>query len=361
MAKGSSASGFRSGGDRFGTARVLAPKGVLPQQADQLDPRLPIYDNELLIDVEALNIDSASFHQIKQACGADPARMEAHILELVRERGKHQNPVTGSGGMLIGKVREMGPHFLDGRPSSEKVAPGDRVATLVSLTLTPLELKRIRKIHLETDRVDVEGHAILFQSGIYARLPNDIPETLALAVLDVCGAPAQTAALCKPGQTVLVIGGGGKSGALCMYEAKKAVGSKGRVIGLDYGSEALARMRAFSFVDAAEVCDARQAVAAYELVKKLTTGGMADVVINVTNIPDTEMSCILSAKSGGIVYFFSMATSFTKATLGAEGVGAHVELVMGNGYRPGHAEHALNILRESREIRALYEKRYGSS
>lgn len=352
---------MRQGGDRYGTHRALAPVGALPQQAEKVDPSLPIYENELLIDVEALNIDSASFHQIKKACHADVHRMEAHILDLVKHRGKHHNPVTGSGGMLIGTVREVGPKFLEGKTTSEQVKAGDRIATLVSLTLTPLELREITKIHLELDRVDVKGHAILFQSGIYAKLPKDMSETLALAVLDVCGAPAQTAALCKPNQTVVVIGGGGKSGILCLYEAKKAVGPSGRTIALDYGKESEDRLRQFSFVDEAAVCDARDAVGTYELVKRLTKGKMADIVINVTNIPDTEMSCILSAKAGGTVYYFSMATSFTKATLGAEGVGAHVELMMGNGYRPGHAAMALQILRDSSEIREMYEKKYGAS
>ncbi|MBI3557359.1 MAG: L-erythro-3,5-diaminohexanoate dehydrogenase [Deltaproteobacteria bacterium] len=351
----------RVNGDRFGTHRVLSPKGVLPQQADRLDVSLPLYDNELLIDVEALNIDSASFHQIKKVCGADAAKMQEHILELVKKRGKHQNPVTGSGGMLIGTVKELGPKFLEGRGAAEQVKAGDRIATLVSLTLTPLEIRKIKKLHLELDRVDVEGHAILFQSGIYAKLPGDIPENLALAVLDVCGAPAQTAALCKAGQTVVVIGGGGKSGLLCLYEAKKMVGAAGKTVGLDYGVEARERMTEFPFVDVADLCDARNAVGTYELVKKLTAGKMADIVINVTNIPDTEMSCILSTKPGGIVYFFSMATSFTKAALGAEGVGAHVELIMGNGYRPGHAAMALQILRDSPELRKMYENKYGAS
>ncbi|MBI2606813.1 MAG: L-erythro-3,5-diaminohexanoate dehydrogenase [Deltaproteobacteria bacterium] len=351
----------RSGGDRFGTHRVVTPKGVLPQQADRLDASLPIFDNELLVDVEALNIDSASFHQIKEACGGDARRIEKHVSDLVAARGKHHNPVTGSGGMLIGRVREVGAKFLEGRHASESIRAGDRIATLVSLTLTPLSLTKVRGIHLEADRVDVEGHAILFQSGICAKLPEDLSETLALAVLDVCGAPAQTAALCKPGQTVVVAGGGGKSGVLCLYEAKKAVGKTGRVIALDYGKDAVAKLQGMPFVDAVETCDARNALAVYEQVRRLTEGKMADVVINVTNIPDTEMSCILSARPRGVVYFFSMATSFTKAALGAEGVGADVTLVMGNGYSPGHADLALRILRESSEIRAIYEKRYGAS
>lgn len=347
--------------DRFGRHRVVSPKGVLPQQAEKLNPALPLYSGELLIDVQALNVDSASFHQIKGECGSDSARMKAHIEGLVERRGKHHNPVTGSGGMLIGTVAEITPGFAERNRCVPNLRVGDRVATLVSLTLTPLSLRSIDAIHLDTDRVDMQGHAILFESGIFARIPGDIPEMLALAVLDVCGAPAQTAALCSPGQTVIVLGGGGKSGVLCLHEAKQAVGSAGRVIALDYGKTAVQRLSELSFVDTAEMCDARDAVGTHDLVREITAGQMADVVINVANIPDTEMASILSARAGGTVYFFNMATSFTKATLGAEGTGSHVSLVMGNGYLPGHADLALDILRRSREVRALYERLYGSA
>ena len=57
------------------------------------------------------------------------------MLEIVATRGKMQNPVTGSGGMLVGTVEEVGP----GSPLG--LAVGDRVATLVSLTLTPLVIE----------------------------------------------------------------------------------------------------------------------------------------------------------------------------------------------------------------------------
>ncbi len=349
---------YRMGGNCFGTHRSKEPVGSLPQQATVLDASLPIYENELLIEVESLNIDSASFHQIKSVCGSSLPSMESHILNLVRSQGKHQNPVTGSGGMLIGTVADVGPkfEFKDGN-----LKKGDRIATLVSLTLTPLHIEKIKKIHLNLDRVDISGHAVLFTTGIYSKLPSDIPESLALAILDVCGAPAQTAELCKPGDTVVVIGGAGKSGVLCLYEAAKAVGPKGKVIALDYSTEAVNGIRSLSFVKNAFAVDARDALAVYEIVNKATDGKMADLVINVANIPDTEMSCVLASKQGGVAYYFSMATSFTKATLGAEGVGADVELIMGNGYRPGHADLALNILRQAPEIRKMYETKYGAS
>ena len=61
--------------------------------------------------------------------------------------------------------------------------------------MTPLKIDKIKAIHPEIDRVDIEGQAVLFESALYAKLPEDLPEALALAALDVAGAPAQTAKL----------------------------------------------------------------------------------------------------------------------------------------------------------------------
>ena len=77
------------------------------------------------------------------------------------------------------------------------------------------------------------------------------------------------------------------------------------------------------------------------------------------NVADAEMSAILSTRDRGVVYFFAMSTSFTKAALGAEGASKDVDLVIGNGYAHGHAAHSLAMMREMPAVRALFEKRYG--
>ncbi len=339
--------------DPFGIGRVKKPAGSLPQQAEEIDPSLPLREDELLIEVECLNIDSASFHQISETNGGDIKKIERHILDLVARRGKHHNPVTGSGGMLIGRVAQIGSRF----PVKEKpVAVGDRIATLVSLSLTPLVIRKISKIHIQIDRVDIEGHAILFSTGLFARLPTDIPDKVALAVLDVAGAPAQTEKLVRAGDTVLIIGGAGKSGVLCAFEAKKKPGVT--TIAIDYSEAAINRLKGLSFFDHVIQADARNAIEVFEKVREATSGKLADLVINVANIPETEMSCILSCKPKGIVYFFSMATSFTRAALGAEGVGADIDLRIGNGYTEGHADLSLNLIRENTELRKLFSETY---
>jgi L-erythro-3,5-diaminohexanoate dehydrogenase len=341
-------------GSPYGTHRVLEPLGVLPQGAWKIDNRMEICDNEILIDVSALNIDAASFTQIKQQADGQEARVAEIVYDIVGQRGKHHNPVTGSGGMLIGTVSQIGPLLAD----KIDLQVGDKIATLVSLSLTPLRIDEITKIHLHKDQIDIQGQAILFETGLYAKLPTDIDEKMALAILDVAGAPAQTARLVKEGDTVVVIGGGGKSGTLCVYEAKKRVGPTGCVIGVSPFEKDCQRMKDLGWVDHTVQIDATQALALMEAVAGITNGKMADVVINCVNIQNTEMGSILATRQHGKIYFFSMATSFTAAALGAEGVGKDVEMIVGNGYATGHAEHALGLLRESAQLRQLFEELY---
>ncbi|MBO7586113.1 MAG: L-erythro-3,5-diaminohexanoate dehydrogenase [Bacteroidales bacterium] len=352
-------------GNKYGTHRVIEPKGVLPQPANKIDNNMDeIYDNEILIDVQTLNIDSASFTDIhnyaKQQAGEGASR-EAVMEEVKKEmllnvelQGKHRNRRTGSGGMLLGRVEKIG----DALKGKIDLKEGDKIATLVSLSLTPLRIDEILEIREDVDQVDIKGKAILFESGIYAKIPSDLPEKLALSALDVAGAPAQTAKLCKPGDTVLIIGAGGKSGMLCCYEAKKRVGVTGKVIGMTHSQKSTERLQKLGFCDVVFAGNASDPVAMLEKISELTDGHMADVTINNVNIPDTEMTSVLCTKDDGIVYFFSMATSFTKAALGAEGVGSDVTMIIGNGYTKGHAEITLQELRECKALRDIFTELY---
>ncbi|MFT3708949.1 MAG: L-erythro-3,5-diaminohexanoate dehydrogenase [Archangium sp.] len=339
--------------DSYGLGRVVGEKGVLPQRAKKIDPSLPLRDGEMLIDVESLNIDAASFKQLKDTAGGDVAKIGAAIQAIVSERGKMQNPVTGSGGMLIGRVKEISPKH----PAASTLKVGDRLATLVSLTLTPLVIDEIKGIKPEIDRVDIKGRAILFASGIYAKLPDDLPDTLSLAALDVAGAPALVARYLKPGMKVVMLGAG-KSGALCLAQARESMKGSGQLIALDISQPALESLKALGLCDAYAKVDATQGVDVMDTVSKLTGGTLADLVVNCASVPNTEMASILSVRDGGTVIFFSMATSFTTAALGAEGVGKDVQMIVGNGYVPKHADLTLDLLRRQDGLRKLFEQRY---
>ena len=197
-----------------GLSRVLEPAGVLPQAAWRLDPSPQIGADEVRIAVERLNLDAASYRQLAEKHQGDGAAIRAEVLEIVRTRGKMHNPVTGSGGMLIGVVEAVGPSS----PLALKV--GDRVATLVSLTLTPLLITDgLAGWDGRSEQVPAQGTAILFGRSVAAVLPEDLAPELALAVYDVCGAPALTDRVVREYEspvTVAVLGGAGKSGSLSL-------------------------------------------------------------------------------------------------------------------------------------------------
>lgn len=344
--------------DALGTHRVIDPPGAMPQSARKIDNTPIAFENEILCDVETLNIDSASFKQIRDHCEGDPKRIGEHIMQTVRERGKQHNPVTGSGGMFIGRILKVGERLR----ARIGIQAGERIASLVSLTLTPLYIESITRIDVETGRVWIRGKAVLFESGLWAKLPSDIDDDVALAVLDVAGAPAQVKRMTKPGMTVVVIGADGKSGMLSCAQAKVQAGAGGRVIGVapDADTPAAQALKRAGLVDAFIEADARDAIGLSQQVAAVAPE-LADLVINCVNVPGTELSSILSTKQHGTVYFFSMSTSFTAAALGAEGVGKDVTMIIGNGYAEGHAGCALQTLREHSEIHAYFNDKYAAN
>jgi len=380
----------RRPGSPLGLHRVLEPAGVLPQAAWRLDADPAIWPDEVRVAVDRLNLDAASYRQLRESTGGSAEAMRGAVLDIVAGRGKMQNPVTGSGGMLTGVVDEAGP------ASPLGLAAGDRIATLVSLSLTPLAVTDgLARWDGQSEQVPCAGHAILFGRSIAAVLPADLPAALALAVMDVCGAPALTERVVResaarrgapearsrraaggrgprapgvvpweggsagpggpaePGPVVAILGAGGKSGSLSSAAARRA--GAGTVIGVVPAEAEAAAVRRAGLADQVVVADARDPVALADAVR--SAGGPAAVTVVCVDVPGCEGGAVLATAPGGTVIFFSMATSFSAAALGAEGVAADVTMLIGNGYVPGHAELALDLLRSEPGVRALYEAR----
>jgi L-erythro-3,5-diaminohexanoate dehydrogenase len=342
-------------GSPLGLHRVLEPAGVLPQAAWKLDARREIWPDEVRVMVQRLNLDAASFRQLHDSTGGDSSAIKTAVLDIVASRGKMQNPVTGSGGMLTGVVEEAGP----GSPLG--LQPGDKIATLVSLSLTPLVITDgLAGWDGRSEQVPCEGYAILFGRSIAARLPADLSAELALAVMDVCGAPALThrvvaAAKGTAGEQLVVsiIGAAGKSGSLSAAAARQA--GAARIIGVVPHQAEAALLRAAALADEVVIADARDPVALSAAVA--AAGGPADVTVVCVDVPGCEGGAILSTAQGGTVIFFSMATSFTAAALGAEGMAADVTMLVGNGYVPGHAQLALDLIRAEPGVRGMFQRR----
>ena len=341
-------------GDPTGLHRVLDDGTVLPQAAQRLDTRAELWPDEVRVRVERLNLDAASFRQLERTHDLDGDAVRAEVLDIVAARGKMQNPETGSGGMLVGTVEEVGPES----PLGLRV--GDRVATLVSLTLTPLVIEdALARWDGRSEQVPCAGYAILFGRSIAAVIPDDLDPALSLSVMDVCGAPALTARVVEEyvargaTPTVAVIGGAGKSGSLSLAAAR-AAGAK-RTIGVVPHRGEHDLLVDAGLADAVVISDARDPIALRDAVTG--AGGPADVTVVCVDVPGCEGGAILATGEGGTVIFFSMATSFSAAALGAEGLAADIRMIVGNGYVPGHAAYAMDLLRGNAGVRGLFERR----
>ena len=308
------------------TACSTTPCGC-PRPRDRLDTRRELWPDEVRIRVERLNLDAASYRQLERKHGGDGDAIRSEVLEIVGTRGKMQNPETGSGGMLVGIVEEVGPESPLG------LAVGDRVATLVSLTLTPLVIEDdLAGWDGLAEQVPCDGYAVLFGRSIAAVLPDDLPAELSLAVMDVCGAPALTARVVEKyaDAVVAVVGGAGKSGSLTLAAAQ-ASGAK-RTIGIVPHQAEADLLASAGLADEVVIADARDPIALRDAV--VAAGGPADVTVVCVDVPGCEGGAILATADRGTVVFFSMATSFAAAALGAEGLAADVTMLVGNWVRP---------------------------
>lgn len=341
----------------LGAHRVIEPEGGLPQPAWKLDNAPLAQPTETLVHVHALHIDSASFTQIATACERDSERMCAHILDIVVRRGKMHNPVTGSGGVLLGTIEQLDEVFA----AKHNVAIGDTIVSLTSLSWLPLHLNAISAIHLDRYEVAVDGKAIFFRSNPVVKLPIDLPVPVVVAALDVAGAPARVAALAQPGLRVTVIGAGGTAGLLTLCALRQRLGPNGQILAIEYSEQALQDVAALGVADVLVQGNATRPLALLEQVRSACGADYeADLTINVVNVPETEFAAILLTRPEGRILFFSMATSFTTAALGAEGMARPVEMHIGNGYMPDSGAVALQLLRDYPALRTLFERRFGA-
>jgi L-erythro-3,5-diaminohexanoate dehydrogenase len=329
-------------GQRLGADRVLEPAGALPQPAHRLDPSAPVHPYEFEVAVERLCLDSTSHREIRERAQGDPERMAARILGIVADRGKMHNPETDSGGILMGTVAAVGDGYDD------PPAAGDRIVTLGSLTLTPLQLDEVTQLDPDSFHVEVTGTAYVFDRAAWAAVPDDIPLKQALEVFDVCAAATQTRDLAPPAGTVCVLGAG-HAGKIVLAAARDAMDA-GTVVAVDVDPEAVERVRELGLCDVAVAADLRDPVAALEAVGA-AGAPPADLTVLAVNSTGCEPSAILLTADGGTVLFFSMATNFGSAALASDGIGSSARMVVGSGYTADRGDYALELVRSSAPLR----------
>jgi L-erythro-3,5-diaminohexanoate dehydrogenase len=327
---------------RLGADRVRDPRGALPQPATSLEPSGPVRPYEFEVAVERLCLDSTSFRNLRQRAGSDAHRIADRIIEIVEARGKMHNPETDSGGILLGTVAAVGDRY------QSPPAVGDRIATLSSLTLTPLRLDAVTRVDPGSPQVEVAGTAYVSNRAAWAPVPDDLPLTTALEVYDVCAAASQTRALAAAAGTVYVLGAG-HAGKLALAAARDSM-QGGTVVAVDVDDETIRTVAELGLCDVGVTADLRDPLAALDAI---SAAGVppADLTVVVVNATGCEATAILLTAEGGTTLFFSMATSFSAAALAADGIGSEVRMLVGSGYAPDRGAYALDLVRGSELLR----------
>jgi len=331
--------------DEFGIDRAIEPKASLPQPAWKLDNTMILGSSEILVDVKIININLVSFNEILEEAEFQADRIESRILDIIKERGKLHNPVTGTGGMLYGRVAEIGGNY----PNKYNVTVGDEIVSLTSLSLTPIKLERIISMDFETAQLEVEGKCILFANSPIIKKPSDLPLKLVIYTLDEAGAPFRTYQIVKENQNVLIIGANGKIGLLCAYAARDRLSKTGRVAGIVKSRQSKEELEKYGIFDEILQIDAANTESFYRLEDKNIE--KYDIVINCVNSPNTEMVSLLSVKNKGIIYFASLSCDYKLTSLTAEGIGKEVTIIPYTGFLEGHSDYALNLVRNYKGLR----------
>ena len=169
-------------------------------------------------------------------------------------------------------------------------------------------------------------------------------------MLDVCGAPALTARVVRALRPGASGGRAGRRRARAGSLSLAAARLRGRADrrGRAGRGGARPRSRRPALADEVALADARDPVALVEAVTA-ALGGPADVTVVCVDVPGCEHGAILATaarRHGDLL--LDGDVSFAAAALGAEGLAADVTMLIGNGYVPGHADFALDLVRASR-------------
>ena len=275
---------------------------------------------------------------------ATPSGWPARILEIVAERGKMHNPETDSGGILLGHGRRGRRALRRRRPRS---AP--RIATLGSLTLTPLRLDEVDRLDPDSPQVEVDGHRLRLRARRRGRrCPTTCPLTTALELFDVCARRLADCATSRPASGTVCVLGAGHAGKLALAAARDAH-RRGTLVAVDVdagGGRAVADARPLRRRrrrrPARPARGARGGCAP-------PASAPADLTVVVVNATGCEPAAILLTADGGTVLFFSMATQLLGRRAGRRRDRRRASrMLIGSGYAPDRGAYALDLVRRSR-------------
>lgn len=167
----------------YGIQRVLEPKNVLPTSAWKLDNGRNIYPDELRVSIKRIHLEGTGFKQICTESNDDEKKIKQNIIDMVIRRGKLHNPVTDTGGLVMGTVEEIG----SGYDNVQGLKEGDLVICNASAASLPMYIEEITSINRAFNQVEAKGYVIVHSMIPVVKAPEDLPLDMLMFAFDQSG------------------------------------------------------------------------------------------------------------------------------------------------------------------------------
>lgn len=332
----------------YGTQRVMEPKYVLPTSAWKLDNSRKIYPDELRLSVMRIHLEGTSFKQICTEVNNNEEKIKQKIMDIVIRRGKLHNPITDTGGLVLGIVEEIGDEYYN--PKGLK--PGDKVICNASLASVPLHIENIKSIDYVFNQAIVEGYAIAHDNMQLIQIEEGMPEGLLLFTLDESGTMMRLDQLIDKQTRFLIVGNNMITNLLFGYVIRRKVGKEGRITcvldkrtGIQITGGGIDRLLAEVF-DQIHSLDILKPM---EALEKLNAESLFDLSVNCAEIPGAETINLLATRNGGTVLFANLINNLNIALYITESISKNLNLRSAEGYLTNYDDFDMQIVKETAE------------
>lgn len=332
----------------FGVSRVMEPKGAVPATAWKLNNQRQIGPKEIRIRLETVHIEWDNFNQICSHCGYDEMRIKARIMQIIEERGKLHNPFTGSGGLFMGTIEEIGSEV-----DAEGLMVGDRVFSQSSITGMAMHIDRITRLDFNYGQMECQGYVICFEATSLIRYTGEVSEKYLLTAIDEEGnfLGVRQAVSEQKTERAVIIGGNLVTTLLYAQILRDCFGESTKVT-------AVLDKHSLGNLTEAEIISAFQPVIEHtcftdlcqplEAWKQIRDEGKneqpIDAVINLEDISGSETLATLLVREHGTVFYASLQNNYSVGILVADSMGKEVTPYALDGFDKDAYDYAVKLI-----------------
>lgn len=332
----------------FGVSRVMEPKGAVPATAWKLNNQRQIGPKEIRIRLETVHIEWDNFNQICSHCGYDEMRIKARIMQIIEERGKLHNPFTGSGGLFMGTIEEIGSEV-----DAEGLMVGDRVFSQSSITGMAMHIDRITRLDFNYGQMECQGYVICFEATSLIRYTGEVSAKYLLTAIDEEGnfLGVRQAVSEQKAERAVIIGGNLVTTLLYAQILRDCFGESTKVTAV-LDKHSLGNLTEAEIISAFQpviehTCftDLCQPLEAWQQIRDEGKNEQPiDAVINLEDISGSETLATLLVREHGTVFYASLQNNYSVGILVADSMGKEVTPYALDGFDKDAYDYAVKLI-----------------